>query len=245
MPDLSVVVPTYNEREMLPLFLARIADVARGLPLEVVVVDDNSPDGTADAAGALGRQYAGRFALQVVRRPGKVGLATAVLDGAKAARAPVVAVMDCDLSHPPELLPRLLEAVRGGAGIAVASRYVPGGGIRDWPLWRRGVSRVATLMARLVLGGRVRDPVSGFFAARREILTGPTYWGMGFKILLEVLARAPRARVVEIPYVFVDRAVGRSKLSKGEMSTFLRLLWRLRALRARGERGGSPNTPFG
>jgi dolichol-phosphate mannosyltransferase len=166
--------------------------------------------------------------ITVVHRPGKTGLASAVLDGAAAARAPVVTVMDADLSHPPELLRALWQAIQGGADIAVASRYVPGGGVEHWPLMRRLVSRAATFAARGGLGLRVRDPLSGFFAVRRDLLTGYRYKGLGYKLLVEVLATHPDRPVAEIPYRFVDRQRGKSKLGVGEIFAFLKLLRHLR-----------------
>jgi len=220
----ALILPTYNERETLPRLVAALRPIARALDLEVIVVDDASPDGTAQVAAALAAQ--GSVPLRVVRRPGKAGLASAVLAGVAHTSAPVVAVMDCDGSHPPQLLPALVAAVQGGADLAVASRYVPGGGIRRWPAWRRLASLLATAGARLLLRLAVRDPLSGYFAARREVLARD-YWGVGFKILLEVLARNPGLAVVEVGYTFTDRATGRSKLSPREIVAYLRLLGRL------------------
>ncbi len=225
-PVLSVVIPTYNERDTLPLLVARMAEVRRGLSLELVIVDDASPDGTGAVADEAAQSSS--VPITVVHRPQKTGLASAVLDGAGAARAPVVTVMDSDLSHPPELLPALWQAIQGGADIAVASRYVPGGGVERWPLVRRLVSRVATFAARAGLGLRVRDPLSGFFAVRRELLTGSQYRGLGYKLLVEILATHSGRPVAEVPYGFVDRQRGKSKLGVGEIFAFLRLLWYLR-----------------
>jgi len=118
-------------------------------------------------------------------------------------------------------VPALLDA---GAEIAIASRYVAGGGIRGWPPLRRLISRSATLLARWMLGLNVRDPLSGFFAVRRELLTDSQYLGVGYKLLLEVLAAHRGRRIVEIPYEFVDRRLGQSKLSTGEIWSFLKLL---------------------
>ena len=225
-PLLSVVIPTYNERDALPLLVARMAEVRRGLPLELVIVDDASPDGTGAVADEAAKSSS--IPITVLHRPGKTGLASAVLEGAAAARSPVVTVMDADLSHPPELLHTLWQAIQGGADIAVASRYVPGGGVERWPLARRLVSRVATLAARGWLGLRVRDPLSGFFAVRRDLLTGYRYHGRGYKLLVEILTKHPGRTVAEIPFRFVDRQRGKSKLGVGEIFAFLRLLWYLR-----------------
>ncbi|MDR7476405.1 MAG: polyprenol monophosphomannose synthase [Armatimonadota bacterium] len=224
--EVSVVVPTYNERETLSELVGRLHQ-ALGSGYEVVVVDDSSPDGTADLARELGRQYP----VRVLQRPGKLGLGSAVLEGARAASGRWVVVMDADLSHPPEVVPQLVDALRSGAELAVGSRYVPGGGVRDWPWRRRLMSRVAVALARLWLRERVSDPVSGFFAARRELLLDPSLEGIGYKILLEVLVRNRGRSVVEVAYVFTDRRGGRSKLGAGEVWNYLRLLWRLHSAR--------------
>ncbi len=219
----SVVLPTYNEREALPELVGRLARALRG-GYEVVVVDDASPDGTAEVARELARTHP----VRVVWRPAKLGLASAVVDGARAARGAVVVVMDADLSHPPEVVPALVEAVERGADVAVGSRYLPGGGVDRWPLHRRWMSRVAVWLAGACLGPRISDPVSGFFALRRDWLVGARLEGVGYKVLLALLAENRRARVVEIPYTFTDRRAGRSKLGGREVWNYLRLLWRLR-----------------
>lgn len=223
---LSVIVPTYNERASLPVLIRRLVQLA-ALPIEVVIVDDDSPDGTGALAEELASQQL--IPMTVLHRPQKRGLASAVIDGAAVARGSILTVMDADLSHPPELLPRLVSAIDAGAGIAIASRYVPGGGVRGWPLLRRWISRGATGLARTVLGVPVRDPLSGFFAVRRELLIDSDYVGVGYKLLLEVLAAHADERIVEVPYEFVNREHGQSKLSPGEFLAFLQLLLRLRS----------------
>lgn len=236
----AVILPTYNERETLPPLLRRLAEVAlsAGFSCEAVVVDDASPDGTAEAAQALAGELRDTLPVTVVRRTGKLGLASAVLEGVERSTADVVVVMDGDGSHPPELVPRLVAAVAGGADVAVGSRYVAGGGVARWPLARRALSWGATRLARTLFGIPVRDPVSGFFAARRQAFTGEPLRGVGYKILLEVLVTRPDLRVVEVPYVFVDRRGGRSKLGTGEVVNYLRLLgYLLRRRRARMGRG--------
>lgn len=223
---LSVIVPTYNERESLPVLLERLAAAHRSIPLEVIIVDDASPDGTGALAESLGPEAG--MPVTVIHRAAKSGLASAVIEGAAASRGRILTVMDADLSHPPELLPAFAAAIDAGAEIAVASRYVPGGGVARWPLWRKAASRGATWLARTVLSLPVRDPLSGFFALRRELLLDPTYLGLGYKLLLEILVRHPRRRSVEVPYRFIDRQLGQSKLAAGEIWAFLQLLVRLR-----------------
>lgn len=224
-----MIVPTFNERDSLPLLVSRLAEVSRRLPMELVIVDDASPDGTGALAESLAREAV--LPITVIHRQMKAGLASAAIAGAAGSRGRILTVMDADLSHPPELLPDLVAVVEAGADIAIASRYVPGGGVERWPLWRRMVSRMATWMTRRLLGLRVRDPLSGFFAVRREILTEVGYLGLGYKLLVEILARNPHNRVGEVPYRFIDRQLGQSKLSFAELVAFARLLVQLKVRR--------------
>ncbi len=212
---ISVVVPTYNEAATIPTLAARLVAALGERPWELIVVDDGSPDGTADVAGRL----APRTPVRVVRRSGKLGLATAVMAGMHEARADVLVVMDADLSHPPEVVPALVDAVEGGADLAVGSRYVLGGGTVDWPLRRRIVSRVACLMGNVLVP--VRDATSGFFALRRSVIDGVRLDPIGFKIGFEVMARGRYTRVVEVPYTFHDREAGKSKFGGGEIVSYL------------------------
>ena len=182
---------------------------------ELIVVDDGSPDGTAD----LAESYADKHPVRVVRRPGKAGLASAVLAGFAQARGDVLVVMDADLSHPPEAVPRLVAAIVEGADLAVGSRYVKGGGTEDWPLKRRVVSRAACLMGNVLVP--VRDCTSGFFAIRKSSIEGVKLNPIGFKIGFEVMARARYKKAVEVPYVFRDRELGKSKFGRREILQYL------------------------
>jgi dolichol-phosphate mannosyltransferase len=234
----TIVLPTYNERETLPILLGRLGEIAAQarLDCEAIVVDDSSPDGTAEAAAREAAALGSALPVTILTRPAKSGLASAVLDGVRRSRGDVIVVMDSDLSHPPDAVPRLLGAVAAGADVAVGSRYAAGGGIGRWPVWRRVLSRGATLLARVVLRVRVRDPMSGFFAARRDLFARTRFEGVGYKLLLEILA-AGHPRVTEVPYVFTERAGGRSKLGGGEILNYLRLIVRL-WLRRNAARGG-------
>lgn len=215
----SVIVPTYNEADNVePLARRVFAAVPR---VEIVFVDDASSDGTADRA----RRLAADGPVRVVERRGERGLSTAVLRGFEEAKADVVAVLDADLSHPPEALPALIAAVEGGADAAVGSRYAPGGEIERWPLCRRLASKAGTWLARPLTP--VSDPMSGYFCLRRSRLRGLRLRPRGFKILLEILARGKFERVVEVPIRFEDRAAGRSKFGARERKEFLRQLWDL------------------
>jgi dolichol-phosphate mannosyltransferase len=193
----------------------RLAQALAAHTWELIVVDDGSPDGTAD----LAESYAPAHPVRVVRRPGKAGLASAVLAGFAQARGDVLLVMDADLSHPPEAVPRLVAAIDDGAELAVGSRYVSGGGTEDWPLKRRIVSRAACLMGNVLVP--VRDCTSGFFAIRRSAIDGVKLNPIGFKIGFEVMARARYKKVVEVPYVFRDRELGSSKFGRREIVQYL------------------------
>jgi dolichol-phosphate mannosyltransferase len=224
-PSVSIVVPTYNERGR----LAEVVDAAlrvferAGIAGEIVVVDDNSPDGT----GALADDLATRLPVRVVHRPGKLGLGTAVIDGFAVAAAPFVGVMDGDLSHPPELVPVMLAALKEtGADFAIGSRYVRGGGTRNWSAWRVGLSRAACVLARAITP--VRDATSGFFLIARDAVGGVAIAHGGFKICLELLVHSRARRVVEVPYVFAGRDVGESKMNLREAAGYFRQVWDLR-----------------
>lgn len=217
-PDLSIVVPTYNERERLAELVDAVlsAGAGAGLAVELVIVDDNSPDGT----GALADELAATRPMQVVRRAGKLGLGTAVVAGFAVAKAPIVGVMDADFSHPPHLVPVLYQAMQStAADVVVASRYVPGGSTPDWPWSRRLLSRVGCWLARPI--APIRDAASGFFLIRADLARRVKIQAGGFKICLELLVRGAPDRVVELPYRFDDRELGESKMSLREASGYL------------------------
>ena len=223
--SIAIVVPTYNERERLADLVSAIfgAYSAEHVEGELIVVDDNSPDGT----GALADELAARYRITVLHRAGKLGLGTAVIVGFAAASAPIVGVIDADLSHPPEVLPRMLAVMQAqAADFVVGSRYIEGGGTRNWGLGRLWMSRVACLMARQLTP--VRDATSGFFLVRRDLARGVQISAGGFKICLELLVRGRPSLVVEVPYVFVGRTAGESKMNLKEAMGYLE---QLRALR--------------
>jgi dolichol-phosphate mannosyltransferase len=216
--DLTMVVPTYNERGRLEELVKALfaAAASHRIDLELIVVDDNSPDGTGELADRL----ATTRRMRVIHRAGKLGLGTAVVEGFRLASADVVGAMDADFSHPPGVVPRLLAAMRAtGADVVVASRYVRGGGTSNWPLRRRFMSRLACVLARPL--SPIRDATSGFFVMRRVIATGADIKAGGFKICLELLVRAWPIGLVEMPYEFEDRTVGESKMSRREATEFL------------------------
>jgi dolichol-phosphate mannosyltransferase len=217
---LSVVVPTYNERDRLEELVERVVQAWDGSAeagaigaIEIIIVDDNSPDGTGAFADAL-----------AARRPVR-----------EIARGTIVTVMDADLSHPPQLLPRLVRVLwESGADFAVASRYVSGGSNTD-VLVRRLMSRAACWAARTITP--VRDSMSGFFALRADRAKHARTEARGFKICLELLVRTSPRTVVEVPYAFVGRAAGTSKMNMREVIGFLKQLWNLRRFKA--QHGGA------
>ena len=224
-PALSIIVPTYNERDRLGDLVRAIfeAYAAEGLAAELVIVDDNSPDGT----GALADELAQRHALRVIHRAGKLGLGTAVVEGFAAAAAPIVGVIDADLSHPPRALPRMLAVMRAhSADMVIGSRYIPGGGTHNWGPGRLLMSRAACVMARSLTP--VRDATSGFFLIKKDLARGVKISAGGFKICLELLVRSRPAAVVEIPYVFEGRTAGESKMNLREALGYLDQLKDLR-----------------
>jgi dolichol-phosphate mannosyltransferase len=217
-PLVSMVVPTYNERERLEHFVRTLVGVLHDARIdgEIIIVDDNSPDGTGELADALARE----LPVRVVHRSGKLGLGSAVMAGFAATRGEVLGVMDADVSHPPERVPVLVAALRAtGADIVIGSRYIPGGGTKNWPWSRAIMSRTACLVARLVTP--VCDAASGFFVLRRSVIHGVTIRAAGFKICLELLVRGSVRSVVEVPYVFTDRAAGQSKMNRREALGFV------------------------
>jgi glycosyltransferase involved in cell wall biosynthesis/5-hydroxyisourate hydrolase-like protein (transthyretin family) len=228
---LSLVLPTYQESRAIGEVIDRLIkalDQITDLTYEIIVADDDSPDHTWEIALA---KIPERPNLRVMRRQGERGLATAVLRGWQTARGEILGVMDADLQHPPEIVGKLLQEVDRGADLAVASRYVRGGGLGDWSAARRLISRVAQLIALVVLpevAGRVTDPMSGYFLTRRGAIAGIEMRPCGYKILLEALARAKPRRIGEVGYTFQERFEGESKICLSVYAQYLRHLFLLR-----------------
>ena len=229
--SLSLILPTFNESKNIRSSVHTTAAILRGiagLSFELIVVDDDSPDGTwriaLDEAISIPE-------LRVMRRTGEAGLATAVIRGWQSARGGILAVMDADMQHPPEVLTQLVAAMKSGADMAVGSRHVENGGVSDWSLPRRMISRTAQGIGLLILPevvGRVADPMSGYFMLRREAIAGRALNPTGYKILIEVLARGAAKHVAEVGYVFRERQEGESKVSARIYWQYLQHLVRLR-----------------
>lgn len=212
-PELSVVVPTFKERDNIPLLVRKLAHTLAGIDWEVIFVDDNSPDGTAAVARKIGETDA---RVRCVRRIGRRGLAGACIEGMLASQARYVAVMDADLQHDETLLTTMLEKMRGGFDLAVASRFAEGASASGLSSANREkASRVSNEMARRLLGVTLSDPMSGFFMIGRERFEelAPHLSSQGFKILLDIVATARGSlRIAELPFVFGERQHGESKL---------------------------------
>jgi dolichol-phosphate mannosyltransferase len=224
--DVSVIVPTYREAENLPILVRALADALASTPggYEILVVDDNSQDGTEEACAELAKSFPVRL---LVRRQER-GLASAVVHGMRAAAGTWLVVMDADLSHPPDAVPALLAPLRAGqADFVVGSRYVSGGSTEEgWGVYRWLNSKVATLLAWPL--ARVRDPMAGFFALPRQLFESAAPLDpIGYKIGLELLVKCRCRHVVEVPIHFRNRLHGQSKLSLREQVNYLRHLLRL------------------
>ncbi|MCX8037310.1 MAG: methyltransferase domain-containing protein [Candidatus Sumerlaeia bacterium] len=220
-PEISIVIPTYNERENIAAVVRDVFGIAvqRGWALEIIIVDDNSPDGTGREADRLARQ----FPVTVVHREAKRGLGSAVIEGLAHARGRVWGLMDGDGSHPADALPELVEPIlRGEAQIVVGSRYAPGGAVEYWPAHRWMLSQLATALARLFVS--VRDPLSGFLFFDRAVVEGVPLTVSGYKIGLEILIKGRYQTVREAAYTFRNREVGRSKLGWAEYLNYIQSL---------------------
>ncbi len=227
----SLVIPTYNEGKNIQQIVNLLSQILNGaIPkaYELIVVDDNSPDLTWEIAAALLPEYP---QLRVMRRVEERGLSTAVIRGWQVARGEVFGVIDADLQHPPEILLKLWAEIKRGADLAVASRHVEAGGVSEWSVIRRFLSRGAQTLGLILLPGvvgRVSDPMSGYFLVRRRCLVGRTMSPLGYKILIEVLARGRVPWIGEVGYVFQERQEGESKVTWKQYVDYLLHLVRLR-----------------
>lgn len=234
-PSVTVVVPTFREAANIPELVERIE---RTLPdAEIIIVDDNSNDGTETVVEALGRPM-----VQLLVRKTERGLSSAVIAGCKLAKAPIIVVMDADLSHPPEAIPAMIAQLEQGGDFVIGSRYVAGGTTDSaWTLFRRLNSLFATVLARPLT--RLSDPMSGFFAMRTADFQATRDLNpIGYKIALEMLVKGPFKASREVPIHFADRKRGESKLSLKEQARYIRHLARLYKFKFLGS-NRTPNPP--
>ena len=229
--QVSVIIPTYNESENIIQVLKSIGEhLPKDVEVEAIVVDDNSPDGTGKVVEDYitdARNEAG-YSINIIHRETKSGLSSAILDGIQHSSAETIVVMDSDFSHPPKIIPQLVEEIKtSDYDIVIASRYTEGGEVSGWSTKRKLISKGATGIAKAGLGVNESDPMSGFFAFKRKILEGIKFDAIGYKMLLEILVKTKGAKVKEIPYTFTDRARGSSKLDSSTMFDFVTSVWKL------------------
>ena len=231
---LSLIIPTYKESENVRAIvkqLTQLLNVAIPNEYELIIVDDDSPDLTWKVAAELMPEFP---QLRVMRRQEERGLSTAVIRGWQVARGEILGVIDADLQHPPESLLQLLAEIERGADLAVGSRHVEGGGVSDWSVIRRFLSRGAQVLGLIILPGvigRVSDPMSGYFMVRRDAIAGKILDPIGYKILIEVLGRGQIRWVGEVGYVFQERLEGESKVTWKQYIEYLQHLVKLRLSR--------------
>jgi dolichol-phosphate mannosyltransferase len=252
---LSIIIPTYNESQNILNLLDKIHDKLRSeTKVEVVIVDDNSPDGTgtlveeyARSIGSLSSMTAAaiksttgnyekyspsedinnkNYLIKVIHRADKYGLVSAILQGIHSSRGEYILVMDADFSHSPELIPIMIDEIQNSEyDIVIGSRYTKGGSIIGWPFRRRLISRGATKIAQYGLKIKIKDPMSGFFVCKRHVLQDVHINTAGYKILLELLVKKPGIKVKEIPYSFVDRKLGQSKMDLSVIIDYVKAVW--------------------
>lgn len=256
--DLSVIIPTYNESENILHLLESIRKkIPPSLSAEIIVVDDNSPDRTGELAERFSQTFdegnievqdsssterkpqgdnnsringQAKFSVFVMHRDEKKGLVSAIMDGIKSSKGQYILVMDADLSHSPDVIPKMVEELSSpDVDIVVASRYVRGGSIIGWPFKRRLISKGAVKLARysLRLNKQITDPMSGFFALKRNIIDNVKIDSAGYKILLEILVKSSDANVKEIPYTFTNRKAGKSKLDNAVIWDYIKAVYHL------------------
>ena len=229
--QISILIPTYNESQNIINILKSIGEhIPKNVLTQTIVIDDNSPDGT----GNLVEEYINnvkKFAnntIDVIHRKAKQGLSSAILNGIQKAKGDTIIVMDSDFSHPPSIIPKMIDVLKQSqCDIVIASRYVTGGGIHGWSLKRKLISKIATKIAKKGLGVKQKDPMSGFFAFKRNVINGLKFDAIGYKMLLEILVKTKDAKVQEIPYTFTDRKFGSSKLGLSTIIDYTKAVWKL------------------
>jgi dolichol-phosphate mannosyltransferase len=238
---LSIIIPTYNESRNILRLIENIKDnLPNPIFTEIIIVDDNSPDGTGkivegylqdtqNSTETSGQMYYTQTHIKIIHRARKNGLVSAILDGIKSSAGNYILIMDADFSHPPQLLSQMVDELflDSKCDIVIASRYVKGGSLKGWPLKRRLISKGAIKVAKYVLGIHVKDPTSGFFAFRRDVIDNIKIDTKGYKLLLEMLVKAKDAKVTEIPYSFTNRSAGKSKLDNGIILDYMKAVLHL------------------
>jgi dolichol-phosphate mannosyltransferase len=232
MKKLCVIIPTYNERENIPILVKKITDVLQGIDYEIIVADDNSPDGTWQIAEELQSKYP---RLKCLRRVGRRGLASAVYESALLADARYFAVIDADMQHDETVLTAMLKTAEKGAHVVVGSRYIKGSGTSNWSKTRLFISKIGTVVTNILLPHRhdITDPMSGFYLMERRLLVNSVdklTGGKGFRSLLDIISTYMPSEIIikEVPYVFKSRMHGESKITTMEALQYLGFLYEKR-----------------
>lgn len=220
IPELTIIIPTYNEKKTIQKTIHEINHMMMrtSIPFEILVVDDNSPDGTGKTVNEMIQQ---NYPVKLITRTSDPGLSQSVVEGFSRALGNIIVVTDADLSHDISTIPQMYQEVKKGTDIVIGSRYMRGGGTLHWPIQRRIISSGATILARLLFPD-ITDPVSGFFAVKKDLVEHAPLKPRGYKILLEILGRSYWNTVKEIPYTFVNRKGGKSKLKTGTIIDYAR-----------------------
>ena len=230
-PQISIILPTYNESQNIVNILKLIREnIPKGIYTETIVVDDNSPDGTGKIVEdyILGIKKIAENTIDIIHRKAKNGLSSAILNGIQNAKGDTIVIMDSDLSHPPQIIPKMIEAFKQyQCDLVVASRYITGGNIQGWTTKRKIMSKIATVIAKKGLGVKTKDPMSGFFAFKKNIIKGLNFDALGYKFLLEILVKSKDINVKEIPYTFENRKFGSSKLDSSIVINYFKSVWKL------------------
>ena len=229
--QISIIIPTYNESANIVKILESISkSIPKNIFAEAIIVDDNSPDGT----GIIVEDYLknmkkmANYTIEIIHRKAKSGLASAILNGVQKAKSNTIIVMDSDFSHPPQIIPKMIEAFKQyQCDLVVASRYITGGNIQGWTTKRKLMSKIATIIAKKGLGVKTKDPMSGFFAFKKNIINELNFDALGYKLLLEILVKTKGINVKEIPYTFENRKFGSSKLDSKTITDYFKSVWKL------------------
>jgi len=230
--DLTILLPTYNESSTIEKMLDAITTtIPPKINVEILVIDDDSPDGTSKIVDSYIQKSKGIASFRIHTRKGKRGLSSAVIDGINLARGKFVLIMDSDFSHPPQMILTMYdELINNDLDIVVGSRYVEGGKYVGWPLTRKLISKVGNGLAGLLLGLDVKDSMTGLFALKKDLINNLSFEALGYKILLEILVKTRGAKVKEVPFVCVNRQEGASKFSFSIINDYFRLLKILRKI---------------
>ena len=228
--QVSVIIPTFNEAENICNILKSISNNLPKINTEVIVVDDNSPDGT----GMIVEEYIksmtriSGYSVSIIHRKTRKGLGSAIISGVENSKGDIIVVMDSDFSHPPDMIPKMLDKIEETqCDVVIASRYVEGGDIQGWSTKRKLISKAATEIAKKGLGVQADDPMSGFFAFKKNLIKDVSFDAIGYKVLLELLVKTNAKKIQEIPYTFTDRKFGSSKLGTSTILDYCKSVWKL------------------